>query len=78
MYAEPKKTVEKTENYKMRRTRKTTVAQKETAAVASPQPSATARPPYQAPTGPVRMSQLISVPVSNELFITGMLKAWKE
>ncbi|EFW37913.1 hypothetical protein [Treponema phagedenis] len=77
VYAEPKKTVEKPKTTKMRRTRKTTVAQKETAAVASPQPSATARPPVQAPTGPVRMSQLISVPVSNELFHNGNVEAWK-
>lgn len=39
--------------------------------------SPTARPPAQASAGPIRMSQLISVPVSNELFHNGNVEAWK-
>ena len=79
VFTAPKVKKPRTEGKKPRSAR-TTAAPKATAARASavPQKAATAEPAHvQAPTGKMRISQQLSVVVTNELFHNGNVEAWK-
>lgn len=81
-YVEPKKVAPAKKARAPRRTVAKTTARPSVARAASTSSSESSKPehlqrPVQAPTGPKKMSQLVSVPVSNELFHNGNVEAWK-
>ncbi len=82
-YAEPKKKIQAPARVKKAPARRQVIRSKTTARAAeTPAPAAPAAPshlerPAAVSTGPKKMSQLISVPVSNELFHNGNVEAWK-
>ncbi|MGP1445179.1 MAG: hypothetical protein ACTTI6_05030 [Treponema sp.] len=80
VFTAPKPKKEPVERKKQRTTRTATASKTKTArTAAAPQqtPSAAPAAQVQAPTGKMRISQQISVVVTNELFHNGNVEAWK-
>ncbi len=79
-YVEPKKPAQpKTRRAPAKRTVRRTAAKTTTVQAAPTQAAGPAhlQRPVAVATGPKKMSQLVSVPVSNELFHNGNVEAWK-